>query len=266
MAPPGSVQLSLWMSGLRVMGHSFFECVWNRKNRDYAFSWQQIRGVEHAPAPMLKHLASRGTDSPRERGSKRWKWGDSKEAAHGRRDSTDDDEDDDEEDEDDEKSLPPVLGADGDEAMDVVMPMTGSLPLPQHHDYDGTAFNGVSSSYSSSTPPAAKSLPIDNYGRLQPLKEAQSAPHRQSAPPQSKRPHGAKHRKQISSKMELVPNRALPPGPPGRSGKSTSTSPLRLTQSQSSNGVFGDCGSLKCFGNAWKCWRCLKTVSLLSVW
>lgn len=115
------------------MGHSFFECIWNRKNREYPFSWQQIRAVEHAPAPILKHLASRGTDSPRERGSKRWKWGDhqnddDQKQANKRRDSTDDDT---EEDEDDEKSLPPVVGLDGDESMEIVMPAVGSLPLPQ---------------------------------------------------------------------------------------------------------------------------------------
>ena len=50
-----------------IMNHLFFECIWNKKNKDYQYTWNNIRKREHKPAPILRHLATRATDSPRER-------------------------------------------------------------------------------------------------------------------------------------------------------------------------------------------------------
>ena len=49
-----------------IMNHAFFECIWN-KNKDYQYTWDNIRKRQHKPAPILRHLATRATDSPRER-------------------------------------------------------------------------------------------------------------------------------------------------------------------------------------------------------
>eukprot|EP01084_Bolivina_argentea_P052870 97076_1 len=50
-----------------IMRHKFFECIWNKKNKDYQFTWNNIRKRQHKAAPILRHLATRDTDSPRER-------------------------------------------------------------------------------------------------------------------------------------------------------------------------------------------------------
>lgn len=50
-----------------IMNHPFFECIWNKKNKDYQYTWNDIRKRQHKPAPILRHLATRATDSPRER-------------------------------------------------------------------------------------------------------------------------------------------------------------------------------------------------------
>merc|ERR1712228_50705 len=49
-----------------IMHHSFFECIWNKKNKDYAFTWSDIRKRQHMAAPILRHLSTRPTDSPRD--------------------------------------------------------------------------------------------------------------------------------------------------------------------------------------------------------
>eukprot|EP01084_Bolivina_argentea_P089838 161993_1 len=41
------------------MSHPFFECISNKKNKDYPYTWHHIRQREHKPAPILCHLAGR---------------------------------------------------------------------------------------------------------------------------------------------------------------------------------------------------------------
>lgn len=48
-----------------ILHHSFFKCIWSNSNI-FQYNWNDIRCRTHEPAPMLRHLATRVTDSPRE--------------------------------------------------------------------------------------------------------------------------------------------------------------------------------------------------------
>ena len=228
------------LSGIdEIMQHPFFECICNKKNKEYQFTWPDIQKRQHMAAPILRHLSTRATDSPRDyyRSQMQSDKDGDEEHVNVRETSNDSlvDTTDDEEyalsDEEEEKSIHHQRSM--SKSKGNITPIRNS---PENYNFGTLSGSGSyapsplnTASLGTSPPINVGSSTLSSYSNngLHPLAQSPPPP---PPPPiavhdevgsfptnydRSISPKKSRHRKQLSTKLETIPTRALPPPPSG---------------------------------------------------